>query len=72
VRPRLEPITAEIEEALIRPVAGRGEEEEGAVDARPVEEVGADEEEEDEDWGGVCRDEEQWEPAEDALVIRHI
>jgi hypothetical protein len=43
-------------------VAGRCEEDEqqeGAVDARPVQEVGADEEEEDKDGRGICGDEEE-------------
>lgn len=40
------------------------EEEKGAVHARAVEEVGAQEEEEDEDWGGVGRNEKEWEPAD--------
>lgn len=65
-RSRLEPVTPEIEEALVGPVAGgqeEDEEEDGAVDAGAVEEVGADEEEEDEGWGGVGGDEEEGEPA---------
>lgn len=65
-RSRLEPVAAKVEEALVGPVAGgqeEDEEENGAVDAGPVEEVGADEEEEDEGWGGVGGDEEKREPA---------
>lgn len=65
-RSREEPVAAEVEEAAVGPVA-RGEEEDeeedGAVDAGAVEEVGADEEEEDEGGRGVCRDEEEREPA---------
>jgi hypothetical protein len=67
---RLEPVTAEIEEAVVGPVAGGGEEneeEEGTVDAGPVEEVGADEEEEDEDGGGVRGDEEEGEPTAECV-----
>lgn len=68
-RSREEPVAAEVEEAAVGPVA-RGEEEDeeedGAVDAGAVEEVGADEEEEDEGGRGVCRDEEEWEPASEA------
>lgn len=64
--PREEPVAAEVEEAAVGPVA-RGEEEDeqqdGAVDAGPVEEVGADEEEEDEGGRGVGGDEEQRQPA---------
>ena len=48
---RLEPVSVQIEEALFRPVAGGDEEnqeEERAVYARPVEEVGQDKEGEDE------------------------
>jgi hypothetical protein len=39
---RLEPVAMQIEEALVRPVAGgdeENEEEQGAVDTRPIEEV---------------------------------
>lgn len=64
-RSGLEPVAAEVEEAAVGPVAGREEEDEqedGAVDAGPVEEVGADEEEEDEGGRGVCWDEEEGEP----------
>lgn len=65
-RPGEEPVAAEVEEAAVGPVA-RGEEEDeqedGAVDAGAVEEVGADEEEEDEGGRGVCRDEEERQPA---------
>lgn len=60
VVPRLEPVAADVEEAVIGPVAGRGEEDQqqkGAVHARPVEKVGADEEEEDKDRRGVGGDE---------------
>lgn len=64
-RSGLEPVAAEVEEAAVGPVA-RGEEEDeqedGAVDAGAIEEVGADEEEEDEGGRGVCRDEEEREP----------
>jgi hypothetical protein len=59
---RLEPVAAEVEEAVVGPVAGRSkedQEQEGAVDARSVEEVGADEEEEDEYGRGVGGDEEE-------------
>lgn len=63
---RLEPVAAKVEEASVGPVA-RGqeedEEEDGAVEAWSVEEVGADEEEEDEGGRGVGRDEEEGEPA---------
>lgn len=63
---RLEPVAAEVEEAAVGPVA-RGQEEDEqqdrAVDAGPVEEVGADEEEEDEGRRGVGRDEEEGQPA---------
>lgn len=65
-RAGLEPVAAEVEEASVGPVT-RGEEEdekqEAAVDAGSVEEVGADEEEEDEGGRGVGRDEEEREPA---------
>ncbi|ESZ91998.1 hypothetical protein SBOR_7613 [Sclerotinia borealis F-4128] len=57
--------TAEVEEAVVGPVTGGGEEDEdknGTVDARAVEEIGADEEEENKDWGGVGGDEEEGEP----------
>ncbi len=40
--PGLKPVALEVEEAVVRPVAGRGEEDdkqEGAVHAWPVEEV---------------------------------
>lgn len=71
--PGLEPVAAEVEEAPIGPVA-RGHEQdqqqEGAVDAGPVEEVGAHEEEEDEGRRGVGRDEEEGQPAaEEALLV---
>lgn len=70
-----EPVAAEVEEAAVGPVA-RGEEEDeeedGAVDAGAVEEVGADEEEEDEGGRGVCRDEEEREPASEAEHGRWI
>lgn len=65
-RARPEPVGAEVEEAPVRPVARRAEEneqEDGAVDARSVEEIRADEEEEDEGGGSVGRDEEKREPA---------
>ncbi|CAG8974220.1 hypothetical protein HYALB_00007383 [Hymenoscyphus albidus] len=58
--PGFEPVTAEIEEAVIGPVAGGGEEyheEKGAVYTWSVEEVGAHEKEEDEYGGGICGDE---------------
>jgi hypothetical protein len=48
-------------------VAGAGEEneeEEGAVDARPVKEVCTDEEEEDEDWRRVGRNKKEGKPTE--------
>ena len=65
-RSRLEPVAGEVEEASVGPVA-RGHEEDqqkkGAVDAGPVEEVCADEEEQDEGGRGVGRDEEDGEPA---------
>jgi hypothetical protein len=68
-RPGLEPVAAKVEEASVGPVA-RGDEEneeqDGAVDAGPVEEPGADEEEEDEGGRGVGRDEEQGEPTAEA------
>jgi hypothetical protein len=63
---RLKPVAAEVEEAVVGPVARRGEQDqqqERAVHARPVEEVGAEEEEEDEDGRGVGGDEEQRQPA---------
>lgn len=63
---RLEPVAAEVEEAAVGPVARshkQDEQQEGTVDAGPVEEVGAHEEEEDEGWGGVGWDEEEGEPA---------
>ena len=67
-----EPVTGEVEEASVRPVA-RGDEQdqqqEGAVDAWPVEEIGADEEQEYEGWGGVCRDKEQREPTASSLSV---
>lgn len=60
--PRLEPVAAEVEETPVGPVA-RGHEQDqqqkGAVDAGPVEEVGAHEKEEDEGGRGVGRDEEE-------------
>ncbi|KAK1460449.1 hypothetical protein CCUS01_08967 [Colletotrichum cuscutae] len=65
-RAGLEPVTAKVEKAAVGPVA-RGEEEDqqqkAAVDAGPVEEIGADEEEEDEGRRGVGWDEEEGEPA---------
>jgi hypothetical protein len=51
---------------VVTPVTGGGEEdqqEEGAVDARAVEEVGAEEEKENEYRGCIGRDEEKREPA---------
>jgi len=57
---------------VVRPVAGRREEyeeEKGAVDAGSVEEVGADEEEKDEDRRGVCRDEEERQPTADNMSV---
>ena len=65
-RSRLEPVTAKVEEALVGPVARSQEEDQekdGAVDAGSVEEVGADEEEEDEGGRGVGGNEEEGEPA---------
>lgn len=65
-RPREEPVALEVEEAPVGPVARReeqDEQEDGAVHAGPVEEVGAHEEEEDEGRRGVGRDEEEGEPA---------
>lgn len=62
----MEPVTREVEEAPVGPVTGREEEdkqEERAVDAWPVEEVGADEEQEDEGRRGIGRDEEEGKPA---------
>ena len=71
-RPRLEPVAGEVEEASVGPVA-RGqeenEEEKRAVDARPVEEVCANEEEEYEGGRGVGRDEEDGEPAMGEAVV---
>lgn len=65
-RSRHEPVTAKVEETSVGPVA-RGHEEDyeqdAAVDAGAVEEVGADEEEEDEGGRGVGGDEEKGEPA---------
>ncbi len=64
--PRLEPVAAQVEEAVVGPVARREEEDEeqhGAVDARPVEEVGRQEEEHDEGRRRIGRDEEEREPA---------
>jgi hypothetical protein len=64
--PGLEPVAGKVEEAAVGPVAGgqeENQEKEGAVDAGPVEEVCADEEEEYEGGRGVGRDEEDWEPA---------
>lgn len=61
-----EPVSAKVEEAVVGPVTGRqeqDEEQDGAVDAGSVEEVGRDEEEDDEGRGGVGGDEEEWEPA---------
>lgn len=55
---RLEPVGGEVEEAPVAPIAGRQEEDqeqERAIKARPVEEVGADEEEEYECGRGICR-----------------
>jgi hypothetical protein len=68
---RLEPVTAEIEKAVVGPVAGgseEDEEEEGTVDAGTVEEVRADEEEEDEDGGGVRGNKEEGEPTAELCV----
>ena len=63
-RAGLEPVRgAQVEEALVAPVAGRDEEDEekeAAVAAGAVEEIGADEEEEDEGWRGIGRNEEEW------------
>jgi hypothetical protein len=62
----LKPVTAEVEETLVGPIAARQEEnkqQERAVDTWAVEEVGAEEEEEDKGWRGVGRDEEEWQPA---------
>lgn len=63
--PRLEPVASKVEEATVGPVARRQEEyeqEDGAVEAWPVQEVGADEKEEDESRRGVCRYEEEGKP----------
>ena len=65
-RPWLEPVTAEVEEASVGPVTRRqeqDEEQDRAVDAGAVEEVGADEEEEDEGRRGVGWYEQEGEPA---------
>lgn len=68
---REEPVATKVEEATVGPVA-RGqeqdEEENGAVYAGSVEEVGADEEEKDEGWRGVGRYEEEGEPTGSRLV----
>lgn len=64
--PRGEPVAAELEEAAVGPVARGDEEDEqedGAVDARPVQEVRADEEEEYEGRRRVGGDEEEGDPA---------
>lgn len=61
-----EPVGAEVKEAPVGPAARGAEEdkeEDGAVDAGPIEEVGADEEQEYKGGGGVCRYEEEGEPA---------
>jgi hypothetical protein len=72
-RPGLEPVAAEVEEAAVGPVA-RGQEEdqqqEAAVDAGAVEEVGADEEEEYEGRRGVGRDEEEGQPTVQRLACQ--
>lgn len=74
-RARLEPVAAQVEEAAVGPVA-RGhkedEEEEGAVDAGSIEEVGADEEEEDEGGRGVGGDEEEGEPAGRVVSVGNL
>lgn len=62
---RLEPVAADVEEAPVGPVTRRQEEDDeqkGAVDAWSVEEVCADEEDENEGRRRVGRYEEQWEP----------
>ena len=62
----MEPVTAEVEEAAIRPVTGGQEEdqeEKAAIYAWPVEEIGADKEEEDKGRGGIRWYEEEREPA---------
>lgn len=62
---RLEPVAADVEEAPVGPVTRRQEEDDeqkGAVDAWSVEEVCADEEDENEGGRRVGRYEEQWEP----------
>lgn len=56
----------QVEETAIRPVAGRGEENEqegGAVDAGSVEDVGEGDEGDDEEGRGVSWDEEEGKPA---------
>lgn len=71
---RLEPVAAEINQAVVCPVTGRGEEDEEencAVNTWPVEEVGANEEEKDEDWGGVRWDKKKRQPATGASVPSH-
>ena len=60
---RFEPISVlQIKETVIGPVTGGYEqdnEEDGTVDARTVEEVSRDEEEEDEEGRGVCGDKQE-------------
>lgn len=63
---RLEPVAAEVEDAPVGPVAGcqeEDEEEERAVEARSVEKIGAEEEEENETRRCVGRNEKQRKPA---------
>lgn len=62
-------MAAKVDEAVVGPVAAGGEEDdeqERAVHARPVDEVGADEKGEDECGRGVGRDKEQAQPAPQA------
>lgn len=58
---RGEPVTAQVEEASVGPVT-RGDEEDqeesGAVDTGPMEDVGEGDERDDEEWGGVGWNEE--------------
>jgi hypothetical protein len=61
----LKPVAAEVEETSVGPVAGgqeEDEEEERAVEARPVEEIGAQKEEEYEGRRCICRDKEERKP----------
>lgn len=62
----VKPAGIKVEEAALAPLTRRGKqngEQQGAVDARPVQQVRAEKEEKDEAGRGECRDKEERKPA---------